>query len=127
MKKASVIIGVIAIVAATLFVTGCKDLLGGMGGVTAEEQMANFKKYVEAGDYDSLKSCCLSTAAMYSQADAKFWETWFAGKKTFTYTLNGNTASVSYNQVSYTFDLSVESTSVYKVAKIDMGGSVIFQ
>jgi predicted small secreted protein len=123
MKKASFIIGAIAIVAAALLFTGCNPVTGATTGattsVTAEEQMANFKKYIEAGNYDSLKSCCYSKAQLYSQADASFWETEFPDKKLFDYSVYGSNYKATYNQVSYLFTLIEETTGVFKISKIE--------
>jgi hypothetical protein len=119
MKKASFIIGAIAIVAAALIFTGCNPLTGATTSVTVDQQMTNFKSYVEAGNLDSLKSCCLSTASKYSEANADFWDTYFGGSKTFTYTTpSGTSVSVTYNGTAYTFTLKEETSGVYKVATI---------
>lgn len=118
MKKAHFIIGAIAIVAAALLVTGCIQPTTATTSVTVDQQMGYFKKYIEAGDYDSLKSCCLSTADKYSQADATFWENEFPKGYDFTYTPSGTTASVTYNAIAYTFTLKEETTGVYKIATV---------
>jgi hypothetical protein len=126
MKKASFIIGAIAMVAAALLFTGC--IQATTTSVTVDQQMTNFKGYVEAGTLDSLKSCCLSTASKYSEADAAFWETYFGGSKTLTYSVSGTTASVTYNTIAFTFTLKEETSGVYKIATVtrDSDATVIF-
>jgi hypothetical protein len=119
MKKDSFIIGAIAIVAVALLFTGCNPPTDAQSNVTAEELMAIFKKYVEAGEYDNLRSCCYKVTRMYYEADAHFWEAEFPGKKIFGYSTDGVIYKATYNQVDYEFTLIEEETGGFKITKID--------
>lgn len=124
-KKAALALAIVALAAVSFTAISCKEPAE---TISVSERMDLFKADVDAGDLAGLKEHTHPDAAMYEQANATFWDTYF-GDILFNFDVSGDTARVTCSGEIYTFYLKEDDADVYKVYKIvrDWDKTTIFQ
>jgi hypothetical protein len=122
MKKMRFVLTLVFIALAAFLTTSC--ILDEK--VSAEDCMQSFADDLNSGNFD-LGGYTHSDATTHKASLVSiFWETLFAGDGSFTFTMNGNSATATEAGVNYVFTLEEDDKNKYAIRTITRSGVTIF-
>lgn len=136
--RLSTMVKIGVLVGAVVLLAGCN-----MGGETIKDRIDTFLSDVNQQDWGGVKDSLDSSATSYNTVDASFWTTYFPEAQVpyqrTAFSTSGNTATVDITASgalgtrTFTFSMTEEDEggifggTVYRIRRISVGGTTIFQ